>query len=444
LGTFNSENFWKNSNSCVLPSYSDPQSDMIITAMDELQFVFCNRQDDLLITRYPMNVTHKNYLLELGFTFKNNEFSVIDEKSEKDTITEQSLCQLILQKTKNKYLNKLIHDITDFSPFSILPDTHDLCINYQINNIIPSVDVVKKVNSKIFSHMLSKELFINTKGEVVNSADELGYVGRRFLKDTDFIIKDEFGVSGKGNILVKTEKILESIVRYISKQEKKGKETIFLLEPVLNSQSDFSCQFDINPKGELQLMSIQKMQNNGFAFSGIQTAEEDFFRIIDKKEYLKQVELIAKKLYKEGYFGPVCLDSMLLQDGSVVPIIEINARKSMGLINHFLDQFLFQFSQSGSVIFFSLILKKTIKFEELIDKMNKKNILFQKNKHAGIIPLSANTLYINQKSTSEQGQVQPFKGRFYVSVVDKDGEDRERIVNTMKMIFNEFDINVVN
>ncbi|MFD2876798.1 hypothetical protein ACFTAO_13755 [Paenibacillus rhizoplanae] len=56
------------------------------------------------------------------------------------------------------------------------------------------------------------------------------------------------------------------------------------------------------------------------------------------------MEEACKDLFETGYHGEVCIDSMLLASGELVPIVEINARKSMGLINHHINQYVRQYS----------------------------------------------------------------------------------------------------
>ena len=163
--------------------------------------------------------------------------------------------------------------------------------------------------------------------------------------------------------------MLKRVARHLGKQEKKGKQTQFLLEPLLAKETDFSCQFKIDPTGKLEIVSVQVMRNAGFAFAGIATADAYFYQQLTNAGYFAQVEAIATALFQEGYHGPVCLDSMTLTDGSIVPVVEINARKSMGLVNHFVDQYLRRFDMQGSVRFFSLGLRAELPFEQLLGGM---------------------------------------------------------------------------
>ncbi len=67
LGSFNSEQYWREIEVSKLPAIADLQADTIVSVMDELGFLFCNSSNDILITRLPMDDAHKQYLWELGF-----------------------------------------------------------------------------------------------------------------------------------------------------------------------------------------------------------------------------------------------------------------------------------------------------------------------------------------------------------------------------------------
>ncbi len=435
LGTFNSELFWKDSALSSLPSCKDRHADLIVDAMDELQFVFCSKPDDLVVTRFPMNSAHKIYLESLGFNFLNNVFQLQDNEYTFD----RSVCELLLENSKTEYFNKLFLPKKNFSPYSILPFSTALCSKYAINTLFPDCEIVKKVNSKFFSHELSKELYEDTAGKIINSAGELYISGCEFLQRSPFLIKDALGVSGNGNILINSESILINIVKYLTKQERKGKESKFLIEPLLNKERDFSCQFEINNEGIVKIISVQEMLNNGFVFSGIRTAGTSLLSCLENSKYFDYVEKVGKALYKEGYFGYVCLDSMMLDNKKIIPIIEINARKSMGLINYYIDQFLSRYSLYGNFISFALSIPWHLQYEDILNMMDQYNILFCEKRLNGIMPLCANTLYVNRKP-SEKIKSERHKGRFYASIVANNQMECGLLLNQLKKLF--FDMNI--
>lgn len=445
LGSFNSEQFWREANISQLPRIADQQADAIVSVMDELQFVFCDSVHDVLVTHLPIDGSYKDYLWELGFSFSYNQLPLIEKTSAEGKQSYKGICELLLEAGNDGYYQDLLAPLSTLSPYSIEPFTERLCQHYGLQGSGLDIEVVKKVNSKLFSHQLAKHLFPDTVGEIIYSASDLDTVGHRLLQSSPFLIKDEFGVSGKGNLLVSSWQILKRIVTYISKQEHDGKHTRFLLEPLLDKQTDFSCQLEIDATGKTKILSIQKMQNSGFAFSSIQTAESSFQEFLGTSGYFEQVNEIASELYRVGYCGPVCLDSMLLQSGKIVPVVEINARKSMGSINHSIDRFLAQFSTQGRLMLFSLGLSRHVAFSEILQCMKQAKILFLKDRPSGILPLASNTFNVNcQLHQASANHRKAYKGRFYGTVVGDDNDEQERILNRMDSIFAALDIQRFN
>ena len=234
---------------------------------------------------------------------------------------------------------------------------------------------------------------------------------------------------------ITSERMLERIVAHLSKQEKQGKRTLFLLEPFLNKYLDLSCQIEISPAGGFSIISIHQVQNTGFSFSGEQAVGPKLQQKLENSVYFKSLRLIVNELHAQGYFGLVCLDSMILQNGTIVPLVEINARKSMGMINNCVDRFLSQFSMSGRFISFSLGLPGDFNFDKVIHKMKQKQILFQKQVPLGILPLSANTLLVNLKFVRAQKPRTQYKGKFYGVVVSRSTEEYKQMITQINDVF---------
>ncbi len=110
----------------------------------------------------------------------------------------------------------------------------------------------------------------------------------------------------------------------------------------------------MNENGDFELLSVQKLINQDFAYVGSYSADEAFMADLEEKGYFDQMRVIGEALHGEGYYGDVCVDSMVLEDGDIYPMVEINARKSMSLIKHHIDTYVEKFSLDN--IFFHTLL----------------------------------------------------------------------------------------
>ncbi len=236
LGSFDSERFWRAPTLSQLPSVVDAQADAIVAVMDELMFAACHAEGGLLVTRRPMDKTHVDYLRETGFRFSRNEKPVETD----ETISgNDAICGLLQAAANRAYFSELFSGLGGLSPYSVLPTTQPFCQHYGIAQKIPSIEAVRKANSKLFSHALEIEELGEWHGETIDSAAELEKVGKHLLKNTTILIKDDFGVSGKGNLLVDSPQLLERIARHIGKQEKKWQTNSILAGTIAGQGTGF-------------------------------------------------------------------------------------------------------------------------------------------------------------------------------------------------------------
>lgn len=422
LGSFNAEAFWRDPCYASLPSFRDAQAEKIVEAMDEMQFVFCQDKGDQLLTSFALNNTHKDYLRDLGFNFECNGTDV-RYNGQETSIFHCAPCDTACV------------NATAISPYAVLPGTIEFCGALGVKQRFPDMETVRKVNSKIFSSQLG-ESFTGTYSYIVNDAEQFYETGKELLGSAPIVVKDPFGVSGKGNLYIDQLQTLKRIAGFAGKQVNEGKKLLFVLERYLEKETDFSCQFFITDTGGAEILSVQQMENRQFSFDAIQNAGDDLLSFIRQRNYFTQVEEVAAALYSEGYFGPVCMDSMILKDGCVMPVIEINARKSMGLVNYYMNRYLSQFSVSGKLMTLQCVLSKPVSFDELFSAMQKHDLLFSRNKPEGIILLSANTFDINLR----QGLPFPVKGRLYLSLI----QDAEGNVAAIpEALFSDLGIKII-
>ncbi len=440
MGEFNSEKYWRSENLSRLPEFSDKNSPDIILSMDELLFSFCN-DNDVLITRYRFNDSLKHYLNTIGFNF------IVSGESVQKSIEEssKSIFQLMYEnKDRISGVKAQINSGTKFSPYSVVPYCDVISDDLNLLFHGAKLDVVKEVNSKVYSCKVSKSLNLKYGGDITYNSRELSEKGEKLLEKGSFLIKDSYGVSGKGNLLINSPGILERIVKHLESQEKRGLASIFVVEPLLDRDIDFSCGFKIGKNGDVKIVSIQKMINNNFAYCGSYTADQEFAAGLYKNKYFEILEQVAHILYSDGYFGEVCLDSMILKSGDIVPIVEINARKSMGFINHRIDEYLSQFGQKGNLIFLNLGYRRELAFEHLLVRMDKEGLIFYPGKTNGVMPLSANTLFINKELDNKEKADAVYKGRIYFSVIAEDEEKRESLIKAVRALFKSLLCNIYN
>ncbi|KKO55440.1 hypothetical protein [Paenibacillus sp. DMB20] len=491
MGTFDPETRWRDSDLARLPAMPDKDRESIVLCMDELLFPFCG-PDDVLYSRCKMDPALHEYLNGLGFSFRTRyHYDLNDEKEAlpgpdvfKQCIFKLAADQSQLLKPANRVLqaagsgyregavvpksispmnaaDDLRHTQSpdqaafplaakNLSPYAITADTEAYLHAAGPFCPLPDLETVVRVNSKMYSNRLLARIDEKCYGSEANSAAEMETTGTTLLKRGPYLLKDPFGVSGKGNLLIDSEAMQRRIADHLHKQEGSGLRSQFLLEPLLMKETDFSSHWFIRESGEKEFISVQRMMNHQQNYSGSIKADEAFNGMLENAGYYIVMEKALQAMVEDGYHGFVCFDSMILEDGEVVSIVEINARKSMGLINAYLDKWWEPYDHTGWLTFFSLGLPEGFTFGKLLQALRESGLLLTAPGDYGIVPLSSNTVMVNEILTrrriADGTQIKRGmpKGRLYVSVVGRDDGHRSELVESLRQVLADLSVKVYN
>ena len=403
VGDFEGERFWQDDRIVRLPNISSTESKNIVLAMDELQAIFsCNDSNinSYLFTRFKMNATHRDYLHDIGFKF-NNLYCSVNNGFNYDKSSYKCLYEDNDGKEEIKGLN--------LDPFVINEYADDIKCKLLCKGEFSSHKLVKEVNSKKYSSIMRERIDCKNIAKYASSADEIEKIVLENNKNNlKSIIKENYGVSGKGNICVEYGPISQRIVEQIRSKERKGQLVELIVEPLLDKYYHFSCLFYIDKFGTIDIMSTQKVLNNGLSYGGSVSIESDILKLLDRNQYYKKIEEIGKQMYSDGYIGDVCIDSMILRNGNIVEIVEINARKSMSLLKHYVDIFLQKYYLQGMLAQFDFIGGfEQIDYDNLLSGLDGIGLLFTPMNNRGIIILSERTMFINKSAGRK------YRGRVY-------------------------------
>jgi len=296
FGTFDAEAWWRPDDLAELPSVGG--SDPAVGAMDELLLGFC-APDDLLITRYPM---HPDLLTCHALSVDDPGPGPVE-----------------------RYIDPELVRGASVAPYAVLPDTSRL-----VGEGLPPSEVVALVNSKTWSNDLVVELGLPGAGVVVRSVEEL--VDAVTALEFRALVKDPYGVSGRALLEISTPGVLRAVERVLRKQDRRVE---LLVQEKMPKLHDFSGHFMLNRDGTAEFLGLQQMTNKGFRHLGSHRAPA---ALIDQSRYADSLAGVVDALVQAGYWGPVGVDAMVLADGTVVPVLEINARQSLGLLTLHLDQ----------------------------------------------------------------------------------------------------------
>ncbi|WP_320929073.1 hypothetical protein [Hungatella sp.] len=385
-GEFDAEKYWEDRTAASLPSVKSGYYDRVVESMDELLIAYSGDGEDILITKNPLDSDFQGSLERFGIRCRNytyEQFETSVQAAEKSILDTYAVT--------DKYIS--------FSE------------QYGLRYPHPAVSIIKKVNSKFYSVELSKRLGMNEYSRLIDSWEELIDQLDKLLKAHEkLMIKAEYSVSGKGNMVI-DQNSRDRFLSLTRRQAEKGKHIRYVVEPLFCVEKDFSSQWNISETGDIRKESVQEILNHGSSYGGSADAGEQMTALLEKENYFIKLEQLCCELYRDGYYGDVCVDSMLLKGGELVPVVEINARKSMSLTKARFDQL---FDKNGYRNRVSCMLSKDISyrsdltFPELSEALADCGIGYDRDRKCGIIPVTCNTLFANRDLSREQS-----RGRLY-------------------------------
>jgi len=176
---------------------------------------------------------------------------------------------------------------------------------------MPPWDVVKMVNSKTYS--FAKNPLPGAK--LIYKGDPL---------EPKMVLKSCYGTAGRGLIASDSPKAKG----FCENEWKRGLPII--AEPWVERTLDFSTQWIISPSGEIAYLgsTICKTSSKGAHMSNRAGGQPPSF-----VEEQKSVAMpILEEMATMGYFGNVGFDAMVYGQNQLQPVVEINARKTMGWV----------------------------------------------------------------------------------------------------------------
>ncbi|GAA2683881.1 MULTISPECIES: hypothetical protein [Actinosynnema] len=316
LGTFDVERRWRPDRLAVLPEIVDRGADVVTSAMDELLAVACE-PGDVLVTGAPPAAGWGEVLAGAGVGFEHRVAPAGVGGSVEERLLARPLADL---------------GGLGFEPYAVLPESAGVVGALGLQAALPDWRVVRAVSSKSWSNALVRDLGLAGAGVVVDSVAGVE-AEVAALRGAPALLKDPFGVSGRGVLAVTSPLVLRSVVRVLGKQVRRGLDVEVLVQRRFDPVADFSAQFVVRPGGEVDWLGVRLTENTGFAYAGSRPAPPGLAERLAASGYRDVMADVGAALADAGYLGPVCVDSMLLRDGTAVPVLEINPRMSMGLIS---------------------------------------------------------------------------------------------------------------
>lgn len=416
LSNFEAERYWTESASIQLPKISQSTETAIVNRLEEMVLLL-SESPDTVILREPSDEQFLSYLRDLGFNLPL--ILTADPVDKAMPISETVL--------ESPLLCRRLTDIAEENAESYLLPYATTRMEEEISRMTglglcgPSAAVAAKVNSKIYSRRIGRALGLHAvPGFECESLGELEAavlkIGDTFAEAKKVVIKEAMGVSGKGLFVANSLGKLQQVVTRLKQKVRDDARCAFVLETWVDKCKDINYQIFISPTGEVRLLTIKEIVTEGGVHLGHRfppsiTPEQ-------YQQYEEAAQLIGRQLHKDGFNGIAGIDSVIALDGSVYPVLEINARFNMSTYQLGIEKL---FAPGATVFakYYPIMLKEKLAFDRLVEPL--KELLFDpESGETGVLIQNFATVNANCGG----GEPPPFKGRLYVLLI---GEAPDRI-----------------
>lgn len=405
LGNFEVEDEWAR-DEVGLPVFGGRASTAIVNRMDEFAVLLAGPGDHVVLKSAP-DPDYLDYLEGLGIELPG--ILLTDEHDPAATVSEDALRSPRLLAA----LRSLAARGAYLLPHGMSLLEQQLCELTGLAPALPAVSVVKAVNSKIYSRRVAAELGLpQAVGWECETVDEFvaaaGEAARAVAAGRRVGVKDAYGVSGKGIMVVDDTRRLDQLIRMVTRRaERSGDQRVALvIEEWADKALDLNYHFTVARDGSVRFDFVKEALtengvHKGHRFPARLAAEHAAQLVITS-------ERLGARLATDGFHGVVGVDAITTTDGGLLPVLEINARNNMSTYQTGLQE---RFMGPDSVALarqYDLRLTRPVTFADLRHRLG--DLLFDRDRGTGLV---VNNFATVNAATPEPGDLRPYVGRLY-------------------------------
>ena len=419
LGNFEVENAWAEGEP-ALPRVGSHAGSAVVNRMDEFALLLGGERDHVVLKAAP----DPDYLAHLhGLGIRTPTVHVPSGQDPLRTVTEDALADADLLAALRR----------DLAPQGVRVVAHGVsraeeqfAARTSLRLAAPAAALCKHVNSKIYSRLLADELSLRqapgrTCETTTQLAEAVEWAGGRLAAGGKVAVKDAYGVSGKGIVVIDNPRRLERLARMAAGQaERAGSDRLSLVvEEWVAKTADLNYQFTVGSDGSVRFDFVKEALTERGVHKGhrmparLTAAQEAAVR--------EAAALLGGKLAGDGWFGVVGVDAMVDPGGGVYPVVEINARHNMSTYQAVVTEGLMAPGSVAVARHYPVRTARPLPFAEVAEALD--GLLLAERGGTGL--LVNNFATVNAPAAT--GGEGPFEGRLY-GVVLAAGDDADEAV----------------
>ncbi|WP_093754306.1 ATP-grasp domain-containing protein [Streptomyces sp. DvalAA-19] len=325
LGNFEVEEEWARDEP-GLPRVAFTAGSAVVHRMDAFTLLLAGKNDHVVLKAAP-DPDHLGYLEELGLDLPR--VHTVSGGDPGQTVTRDALADPALQEA----LRTLGPDAR-IVPHGTSVREEELSGLTGLPLGTPPAALCKAVNSKVYSRAVAEATGLRqATGWSCGNLTELdaAFEEARFLLRVGrrVVVKDAFGVSGKGISVLDDERRLDTLRRMIDRRAARSGDdrVVLVVEEWVDKTADLNYQFTLGRDGSVHFDFVKEAITEDGVHKGHRFPARLTTLQLDAVRHA--VEVLGRRLAADGYFGVVGVDAMTDPQGGLYPVVEINARHNM-------------------------------------------------------------------------------------------------------------------
>lgn len=395
---------WQNDR-CGVRKFKDKNEQIMFNRMAEL-FLFLANKDDIV---YVVDNPDEDFLEDmklLGFDIPL--FKKVPE--ENMTISE------ILFNNKDLIYNQLddMHEYL-YMPYIVTKYDEEIVSHKQLKLYGTSSDIVEKINNKILTRKIISDMGLPIiDGYTCSDSEEVqnGYNNLKSMGYSKYAIKEPYNSAGKGVYYIHNERQFNNFLKMIRFPQDVDNFQV-AIEGWIDNKRDINYQIEIKPNGDVDLLAISEQIVSITSYKGsMYPAQISHEQEVCYKEYAQK---IGQKLFSMGYIGIIGIDSIIDENGKIIPAIEFNARLNQSTLYLPMLELFENKHKKTSIRSFDIRTKSKITYSKLKELLVGYNLYFDSRSNEGIIILNSACL-----SPYQIGEDNLYHSRvFFASIYDE-------------------------
>lgn len=363
--------------SCGVRKVNDQSEQKLFNSQGELVLLLAGKNDVVFLANQP----DEEFLKDIGkFGCERPCIKVLsgDEQTMSEVLQVQND---IWRDFKNK-------ESFQYVPYILSACDEEICKREGLSLYGSDSETVKKINNKMTARKIVEGLKLPVvKGYLCSSREALikAHESLRDLGHEKFAIKEPYNSAGKGVYFIKDEKQFQTFARMMRFPE--NEEFEVSIEEWCENKRDINYQIEITPEGKVELLALTEQIINVTSYKGtiypVDLTQEQ------KMQYEEYAQKIGKELYRLGFYGLVGIDSMIKENGDIIPAIEFNARLNQSTFYLPVIENLHSRGRKTLIRGYDVQTDKKLTYPLVKEILRERNLYFSEDTNEGVLILNS-------------------------------------------------------